>query len=40
MSIKEGPVFSEKETALILQGTPKKEFPRNLVKKFESLDMI
>jgi epoxyqueuosine reductase len=40
MSIKEGPVFSEKETALILQGTPKNELPRNLIKKFESLDMI
>ena len=40
MSIKEGPVFSEKETALVLQGAPKNEFPQNAVQKFESLDMI
>jgi len=40
VSIEEGPEFSEKETALILQGTPQDEFPQNIVKKFESLDMI
>jgi epoxyqueuosine reductase len=40
ISIVEGPVFSEKETALILQGTPKDEYPQNAVKKFESVDMI
>lgn len=40
ISIKEGPVFSEKETELILQGMPKDEFPQNTIEKVESLDMI
>ncbi|CAB1060317.1 hypothetical protein D1BOALGB6SA_5083 [Olavius sp. associated proteobacterium Delta 1] len=40
LSIEDGPVFSENETALILQGTPKSESPRNTIEKMESLDMI
>jgi len=40
ISIKEGPVFSEKETELILQGMPKDEFPQSTIEKVESLDMI
>jgi len=38
--IEEGPVFSENETALILQGAPKSELPRNAIEKLEMLDMI
>jgi hypothetical protein len=40
MSIEEGPEFSDKETALMLQGAPKSEFPQNAIDKLESLDMI
>jgi epoxyqueuosine reductase len=40
LSIEEGPEFSENETALILQGAPKSELPRNAIEKIESLDMV
>jgi len=40
MSIEEGPVFSEKETALILQGTSKDEISQKTIEKLVSLDMI
>jgi epoxyqueuosine reductase len=40
MSIEDGPVFSENETAFILQGAPKSEFPQNTIEKIESLDLI
>lgn len=40
MSIEEGPEFSDKETALMLQGAPESEFPQNAIDKLESLDMI
>jgi epoxyqueuosine reductase len=40
ISIEEGPEFSDKETALILQGKPKDDFPQNTIEKVESLDMI
>jgi len=40
MSIEEGPVFSEKETELILQGTPQDKFPQNTIEKLASLDMV
>ncbi len=40
VSIEEGPEFSEKETALMLQGAPRSEFPQNAIDKLESLDMI
>jgi epoxyqueuosine reductase len=40
ISLKEGPIFSEKETALIVQGTSKDEFPQNAIEKMASMDMI
>lgn len=40
LSIEDGPVFSEKETALILQGTSQDEFTQNAIEKLERLDMI
>jgi epoxyqueuosine reductase len=40
ISLKEGPVFSEKETALIVQGTPKDEILQNANEKMASMDMI
>jgi epoxyqueuosine reductase len=39
-SVEEGPEFSEHETALILQHTPKIELPQQSIEKLESLDMI
>jgi epoxyqueuosine reductase len=39
-SVKEGPVFSEKETAFILQGQPQNKVPQHAIQKLESLDMI
>jgi len=39
-SVKDGPVFSEEETAFILQGAPPKEIPQAAVQKLEQLDMI
>jgi len=40
LPIEDGPVFSDNETALILQGTPKSKLPRKAIEKLESLDMI
>jgi epoxyqueuosine reductase len=39
-SVKEGPVFSEKETAFILQGQAQNKGSKHALKKLESLDMI
>jgi epoxyqueuosine reductase len=39
-SVKEGPVFSEKETAFILQDQPENKASKHALKKLESLDMI
>ena len=39
-SVKNGPVFSEKETAFILQGQPQNEVSQLTFQKLESLDMI
>jgi len=39
-SVKIGPVFSEEETAFILQGAPLKEVPQAAIQKLEQLDMI
>ena len=36
----EGPVFSETETAAILRGTSRDEFPQGAVQKLEALDII
>jgi len=38
--VKEGPVFSEKETAFILQGQPQNSVSQQAIQKLESLDMI
>jgi hypothetical protein len=38
--VKEGPVFSEKETAFILQGQAQNKGSKHALKKLESLDMI
>jgi epoxyqueuosine reductase len=38
-SVKEGPVFSEKETAFILQGQAQNENSQSARQKLESLDM-
>jgi epoxyqueuosine reductase len=38
-SVKEGPVFSEKETAFILQGQPQNKDSQSARQKLESLDM-
>jgi hypothetical protein len=37
--VKEGPVFSEKETAFILQGQPQNKDSQSARQKLESLDM-
>jgi epoxyqueuosine reductase len=39
LPIEDGPVFSEKETALILQGTPLAELPQTAIEKLERMDM-
>ena len=38
--VKDGPVFSEQETAFILQNAPPKEIPQAVIQKLEQLDMI
>jgi hypothetical protein len=37
--VKEGPVFSERETAFILQDQPQNKVPQTALQKLESLDM-
>ncbi len=39
-SVKDGPVFSEQETAFMLQNTPPKKIPQAVIQKLEQLDMI
>jgi epoxyqueuosine reductase len=39
LSIEDGPVFSEKETALILQGAPQNGLPQNSLEKLQKMDM-
>jgi epoxyqueuosine reductase len=39
-SVTAGPVFSEEETAFILQGAPLKEVPHAAIQKLEQLDVI
>lgn len=39
-TVNDGPIFSEKETAFILQGPPPKEIPQAAIQKLEQLDMI
>jgi len=38
--VAEGPVFSETETAAVLQGNSRDRFPPGVVQKLEGLDMI
>ncbi len=40
MSIEEGPVFSEKETAFILRDPSQDEISQNTIEKLASLDMV
>jgi epoxyqueuosine reductase len=40
ISIENGPVFSENETARIIQGSQQDAFPQHAIQKLESLDMI
>jgi epoxyqueuosine reductase len=40
LSIEDGPVFSENETALILQGASQDEFPQHSLEKLQRIDMI
>jgi len=40
MSIEEGPVFSEKETAFILRDPSQDEILQNTIEKLESLDVV
>ena len=39
-SVKQGPVFSEEETAFILQGHPQNKVSQHAIQKLERLDMI
>ena len=39
-TVNDGPIFSEKETAFILQGPPPKEIPQAAIQKLEQLDVI
>ena len=39
-SVVEGPVFSEEETAAIIDGKSLDQIPQEAVRKLEALDMI
>ncbi|UCD78680.1 MAG: epoxyqueuosine reductase [Desulfobacterales bacterium] len=39
-SVREGPVFSEEETAGILQGHPQSKIPQEAIQKLTNLDLI